>query len=49
MNVATQALAPPPMRARASAVTLLVLSVVGSGLGPFAVGVLNDPCWPSGP
>ncbi len=42
MNVATQALAPPHMRALASAVTLLVLSVVGSGLGPFAVGVLND-------
>lgn len=42
MNVATQALAPPRMRALASAVTLLVLSVVGSGLGPFAVGVMND-------
>jgi len=42
MHVATQALAPPRMRALASAVTLLVLSVVGSGLGPFAVGVMND-------
>lgn len=42
MHVATQALAPPHLRALASAVTLLVLSVVGSGLGPFAVGVMND-------
>jgi len=42
MHVATQALAPPHLRALASAVTLLVLSVVGSGLGPFAVGFMND-------
>jgi len=42
MHVATQALAPPRMRALASAITLLVLSIVGSGLGPFAVGVMND-------
>ncbi|MBY0400517.1 hypothetical protein K2X89_09500, partial [Myxococcota bacterium] len=42
MHVATQALAPAHLRALASAVTLLVLSVVGSGLGPFAVGFMND-------
>jgi len=38
----TQNLAPPAMRATASAVLLLVLNVVGLGLGPFLVGFLND-------
>ena len=37
-----QNLARPDMRATASAVLLLILNIVGLGLGPFAVGVLND-------
>jgi len=30
------------MRSLASAINLLLLSLVGAGLGPFFVGVLND-------
>ena len=37
-----QNLARPDMRATASAVLLLILNIVGLGLGPFVVGVLND-------
>jgi len=42
IHVTTQALAPARMRALASAINLLLLSLVGAGLGPFFVGVLND-------
>lgn len=42
MHAATQALAKPSMRALASALNLLLLSLVGFGLGPLIVGVLND-------
>ena len=37
-----QNLAPPSMRATASALLLLALNLVGLGAGPFVVGVLND-------
>ncbi len=37
-----QNLARPGMRATASAVLLLILNIVGLGLGPFLVGLLND-------
>jgi MFS family permease len=37
-----QNLARPSMRATASAVLLLILNIVGLGLGPFLVGLLND-------
>jgi MFS family permease len=42
IHVTTQALAPARMRSLASAINLLLLSLVGAGLGPLAVGVLND-------
>ncbi|MEZ4352288.1 MAG: MFS transporter [Myxococcota bacterium] len=42
IHVTTQALAPARMRSLASAINLLLLSLVGAGLGPFVVGVLND-------
>ena len=42
MHVTTQALAPVRMRALASALNLLMLSLIGTGLGPFFVGVVND-------
>lgn len=38
----TQALAPPHMRAMASAVLLFILNMIGMGLGPMAVGMLSD-------
>lgn len=38
----TQGLAQLRMRAMASAVMLFVLNLIGLGLGPFLVGVLND-------
>jgi MFS family permease len=47
IHVATQALAPVRMRALASAINLLLLSLVGAGLGPFAVGAMNDLLLPS--
>jgi predicted MFS family arabinose efflux permease len=37
-----QNLARPEMRATASALLLFILNLVGLGLGPFAVGALND-------
>ena len=37
-----QGLAKPAMRAVASAMTLLVLNLIGFGLGPWLVGILND-------
>jgi hypothetical protein len=43
----TQNLARPNMRAMASAVQLLILNIVGLGVGPTAVGIMNDlltPC-----
>lgn len=42
IHVTTQALAPPRMRSLASALNLLLLSLVGAGLGPFFVGAMND-------
>jgi predicted MFS family arabinose efflux permease len=42
IHVTTQALAPSRMRSLASAVNLLLLSLVGAGLGPFFVGAMND-------
>lgn len=47
IHVTTQALAPARMRSLASAINLLLLSLVGAGLGPLAVGVLNDVLSPS--
>jgi MFS family permease len=38
----TQALAPPHMRAAASAVLLFLLNLIGMGLGPLAVGIASD-------
>jgi hypothetical protein len=38
----TQNIARPDMRATASAVQLFVLNIVGLGLGPLLVGVMND-------
>jgi MFS family permease len=46
IHVTTQALAPARMRSLASAINLLVLSLVGAGLGPLLVGVLNDALAP---
>ncbi len=43
----TQALAPPHMRAMASAVLLFILNMIGMGLGPLAVGMLSDALEPS--
>ncbi len=37
-----QGLAPPRMRAVASALVVFLLNLVGMGLGPLAVGALND-------
>jgi hypothetical protein len=39
---ATQNLAPPHMRALASAILLFFLNLIGLGAGPFAVGLLSD-------
>jgi len=38
----TQALAPPQMRAAASAVLLFLLNLIGMGLGPLEVGIASD-------
>ncbi len=38
----TQALVPPTMRATASAVLLFVINLIGLGIAPLAVGILND-------
>jgi hypothetical protein len=42
MHAATQGLARPATRATAAALNLLVLTLVGAGLGPSLVGVMND-------
>ncbi len=42
IHVTTQALAPARLRALASAINLLLLSLVGAGLGPLFVGAMND-------
>ncbi len=42
MHAATQELAEPASRATASALNLLILTLVGSGLGPTLVGIAND-------
>lgn len=41
-----QALAPLRMRAMASAVLLFILNLIGLGLGPTVVGILNDALHP---
>jgi predicted MFS family arabinose efflux permease len=43
----TQTLVRPNMRATASAVLLFVINLIGLGLGPLAVGMLNDMLAPS--
>ena len=42
MHAATQELAEPASRATAAALNLLILTLVGSGLGPTFVGIAND-------
>jgi predicted MFS family arabinose efflux permease len=37
-----QTIAEPPMRAKATAISLLVSNLIGAGLGPLAVGMLSD-------
>ncbi len=37
-----QGVTPPHMRATASAVLLFVVSMIGAGLGPLSIGLLND-------
>jgi len=41
-----QNLAPPPMRAVASAFIIVFITFLGTGLGPWAVGALNDALAP---
>ncbi len=43
----TQALVSPTMRATASAVLVFVINLIGLGLGPLAVGALNDALLPT--
>jgi predicted MFS family arabinose efflux permease len=43
----TQALVTPTMRATASAVLVFVINLIGLGLGPLAVGALNDYLTPT--
>ncbi len=43
----TQGLAPPAMRAVASAILLFIINMVGLGLGPQCVGILSDVLHPS--
>jgi predicted MFS family arabinose efflux permease len=42
MHAATQALARPASRATAAALNLMALTLIGTGVGPALVGVLND-------
>jgi MFS family permease len=42
----TQGLAPPPMRAQAAAILLLIINLIGLGLGPQFVGWLSDQLAP---
>ena len=42
-----QNLAPPHMRAVASSFIILFITFLGTGLGPWAVGILNDWLEPS--
>ena len=37
-----QGVTPPHMRATAAAVLLFIVSMIGSGLGPLSIGLLND-------
>ena len=37
-----QTVTPPHMRATAAAVLLFIVSMIGSGLGPLSIGLLND-------
>jgi len=47
MHSTIQNLVAPGMRATASAVNLFVVNMVGLGLGPLVVGILNDALAPS--
>jgi MFS family permease len=38
----TQSIVPPQMRATASALLILIVNLVGTGLGPLCIGVLSD-------
>jgi predicted MFS family arabinose efflux permease len=42
----TQGVAPPRMRALAAAIVVFAINLVGMGLGPLAVGALNDALAP---
>ena len=42
MHAVTQELAKPAMRSFAAAINLLMLSLIGTGLGPTIAGILND-------
>lgn len=37
-----QGITPPQMRATASAILLFIVNMIGSGLGPLSIGLLND-------
>jgi MFS family permease len=37
-----QSITPPHMRATAASVLLFIVSLIGSGLGPLSIGLLND-------
>jgi MFS family permease len=43
----TQALAPPNMRATAGALLMFIISLIGAGFGPVAVGLISDLLNPS--
>lgn len=52
VHTTQQGVAPPHMRATATALLLLVLNLIGLGLGPLAVGLLSDwlaGAWHLGP
>jgi MFS family permease len=42
-----QGISPPHMRALGSAIVVFVVNLIGMGLGPFAVGALNDALAPA--
>jgi MFS family permease len=46
-SAVTLNLTPPRMRARATALTLLLTNLLGGGLGPFIVGELSDTLRPA--
>jgi predicted MFS family arabinose efflux permease len=46
-NAMLQGVARPRMRAMSAALTMLLINLIGMGLGPLAVGALNDRLTPS--